>query len=346
MLYSFARVSAVLGMRRQDYFGQSRGWLRLHEKGGKRHDVPAHHPAAAALDAYVAAAGLEEPKAALFQSADPPRGTRVAGVPGLEHWRTGGTTSRPTTGRAAALDAYVAAAGLEEPKVTFVQSMEPGRPPADGAGRRASGRPVKLSGGTFLLLTEGPLTRWSTLGDMYAVGWAYRKTTAKPPDLRHPAADYDRPRRLTRAPATAAEAQFKLGALYANGRGVPQGRLRSRLPSPWTRRREEISTREAYENAIAAGWSGDVRTDSQELIGITSTVYEHLEALAAGLERLPGEVASAILSRYCTVERYATAVEAGPGGSRPQILGDEVVSLPLLAAADSRRVRRCVTRLG
>ena len=72
MLYSFARVSAVLGMRRQDYFGQgSRGWLRLHEKGGKRHDVPAHHRAAAALDTYVEAAELEEPKAALFQSVDP-----------------------------------------------------------------------------------------------------------------------------------------------------------------------------------------------------------------------------------------------------------------------------------
>ena len=54
MLYSFARVSAVLGMRRQDYFGQgSRGRLRLHEKGGKRHDVPAHHRAAAARDAYM-----------------------------------------------------------------------------------------------------------------------------------------------------------------------------------------------------------------------------------------------------------------------------------------------------
>ena len=51
MLYSFARVSAVLGMRRQDYFEQgSREWLRLHEKGGKRHDVPAHHRAAEALD--------------------------------------------------------------------------------------------------------------------------------------------------------------------------------------------------------------------------------------------------------------------------------------------------------
>ena len=79
MLYSFARVSAVLGMRRQDYFGQgSRGWLRLHEKGGKRHDVPAHHRAAAALDEYVEAGGLEEPKAALFQSMDP-AGRRLTG---------------------------------------------------------------------------------------------------------------------------------------------------------------------------------------------------------------------------------------------------------------------------
>ena len=72
MLYSFARVSAVLGMRRGDYFQQgSRGWLRLHEKGGKRHDVPAHHRAAEALDNYVEAAELEEPKATLFQSVEP-----------------------------------------------------------------------------------------------------------------------------------------------------------------------------------------------------------------------------------------------------------------------------------
>ena len=61
MLYSFARVSAVLGMRRQDYFQQgSWGWLRLHEKGGKRHDVPAHHRAAEALDEYLEACGLED----------------------------------------------------------------------------------------------------------------------------------------------------------------------------------------------------------------------------------------------------------------------------------------------
>ncbi len=60
MLYSFARVSAVIGMRRQDYFRQERqGWLRLHEKGGQRHDVPAHHRAAEALDDYLARAGLD-----------------------------------------------------------------------------------------------------------------------------------------------------------------------------------------------------------------------------------------------------------------------------------------------
>ena len=61
MVYSFARVSAVVGMRRQDYFLQgTRGWLRLHEKGGKRHDVPAHHRAEAAVDAYLVAGGIED----------------------------------------------------------------------------------------------------------------------------------------------------------------------------------------------------------------------------------------------------------------------------------------------
>ena len=72
MLYSFAQVSAVVAMRRADYFWQeSRGWLRLHEKGGKRHDVPAHHRAAEALNDYLEAGGLDEAKAPLFQSVDP-----------------------------------------------------------------------------------------------------------------------------------------------------------------------------------------------------------------------------------------------------------------------------------
>ena len=80
LVYSFARVSAAVGMRRQDYFRQGlRGWLRLHEKGGKRHDVPAHHRAEQAVAAYVNVAGLDDPKAPLFQSVD--RAGRLSGRP-------------------------------------------------------------------------------------------------------------------------------------------------------------------------------------------------------------------------------------------------------------------------
>ena len=79
MRYSVARVSAVSAMRRQDSFRQERqGWLRLHEKGGTRHDVPAHHRAAAALDDSLARAGLDAATAALFQRVDP-AGRRLTG---------------------------------------------------------------------------------------------------------------------------------------------------------------------------------------------------------------------------------------------------------------------------
>ena len=63
MVYSFARVSAVVGMRVEDYYQQGkRWWLRLQEKGGKHHAVPGHHKAEAALDAYLDAAGIAAEK--------------------------------------------------------------------------------------------------------------------------------------------------------------------------------------------------------------------------------------------------------------------------------------------
>jgi site-specific recombinase XerD len=63
MVYSFARVSAVIGMRVEDYYlNGKRWWIRLHEKGGKRHDVPAHHNAEAYLDAYLEAADISSQK--------------------------------------------------------------------------------------------------------------------------------------------------------------------------------------------------------------------------------------------------------------------------------------------
>jgi integrase/recombinase XerD len=46
MVYSFARVSAVVGMKIKDYYANGkRYWIRLHEKGGKFHEVPVHHSA-------------------------------------------------------------------------------------------------------------------------------------------------------------------------------------------------------------------------------------------------------------------------------------------------------------
>jgi integrase/recombinase XerD len=71
MCYSFARVSAVVGMRVEDYYQQGkRCWIRLHEKGGKFHEVPAHHNAVEYLDAYLDVATLESDKKGwLFRSA-------------------------------------------------------------------------------------------------------------------------------------------------------------------------------------------------------------------------------------------------------------------------------------
>jgi site-specific recombinase XerD len=70
MVYSFALVSAAVGMNVEDYYQQGkRCWLRLHEKGGKRHEVPAHHNAEAYVDAYVAAARIAgEKKGPLFRT--------------------------------------------------------------------------------------------------------------------------------------------------------------------------------------------------------------------------------------------------------------------------------------
>ena len=52
MCYTFARVSAAVSMRVEDYYQNGkRWWFRLHEKGGKRHEVPAHHNAEAYIQA-------------------------------------------------------------------------------------------------------------------------------------------------------------------------------------------------------------------------------------------------------------------------------------------------------
>ena len=71
MTYTFARIGAVVAMRVEDYYPQGkRWWVRLHEKGGKRHEMPAHHNLEAYLDAYIDAAKIrDDGKAPVFRSA-------------------------------------------------------------------------------------------------------------------------------------------------------------------------------------------------------------------------------------------------------------------------------------
>lgn len=70
MVYSFARVGAVLAMRVEDFYVEGRrAWFRLHEKGGRLHCVPAHHKAADHVEAYIDAAGIAaDRKGPLFRA--------------------------------------------------------------------------------------------------------------------------------------------------------------------------------------------------------------------------------------------------------------------------------------
>jgi integrase len=70
MAFSFARVGAAVAMRVEDYFPKSkRWWVRLHEKGGKLHEMPAHHTLEEYLDAYIVAAKIaKDRKGPLFRT--------------------------------------------------------------------------------------------------------------------------------------------------------------------------------------------------------------------------------------------------------------------------------------
>ena len=60
------------------YFTQGRrGWVRLHEKGGKEHEAPCHHKLETYLDEYIAATGIAGDKdGALFRTTG-----RATGIP-------------------------------------------------------------------------------------------------------------------------------------------------------------------------------------------------------------------------------------------------------------------------
>ncbi|GHD21410.1 hypothetical protein GCM10016234_35030 [Tianweitania populi] len=60
MVYSSARIGAALGMKVENVYVQNRRlWVRLCEKGGKRHEMPCHHNLEAQLCAYMEGTGVE-----------------------------------------------------------------------------------------------------------------------------------------------------------------------------------------------------------------------------------------------------------------------------------------------
>ena len=76
MVFSFARVGAANTLRVGDYFeNENLWWLRLHEKGGKRHEVPCHHSLGKYLDGWIKDAGIDGDKKGWLFSQHHPRAT-------------------------------------------------------------------------------------------------------------------------------------------------------------------------------------------------------------------------------------------------------------------------------
>ncbi len=100
MGYTFARVGAAIAMKVEDYYIQKRrGWVRLHEKGGKVNELPCHHNLEQFLDEWLNASGIvNEPGAPLF--------------PTLRHGKLTGCTPLPQANVHAMIRRRALAAGL------------------------------------------------------------------------------------------------------------------------------------------------------------------------------------------------------------------------------------------
>ena len=70
MAFALARVDTVIRMKVKDCHTQGRrGWIRMHEKGGKEYAVPCNHVLETLLDAYIKAIGIkDDPEGPLFRT--------------------------------------------------------------------------------------------------------------------------------------------------------------------------------------------------------------------------------------------------------------------------------------
>lgn len=77
MVFTFARISAAVGMNVGDVFHQKRRlWVKLHEKGNKYHEMPCHHTLETYLSDFIERAGFAgQPAGPLFRSWDKETGS-------------------------------------------------------------------------------------------------------------------------------------------------------------------------------------------------------------------------------------------------------------------------------
>jgi site-specific recombinase XerD len=96
MIYTFARVSAAVSMNVKDvYQKQETLWVRLHEKGGKHHEMPCQHNLKDWLREYIEAAGIGEDKdGPLFRTVD--RKSKALGSTRLDRQRAWAMVKRRT----------------------------------------------------------------------------------------------------------------------------------------------------------------------------------------------------------------------------------------------------------
>ena len=123
MVYSFARIGAALAMRIEDVFVQDRRlWVRLYEKGGKRHEMPCHHNLESYLSAYIDGCELrEDRKGPLFSTIA--RGTKQLSDTPLPQ-----ANAFQMVRRRAAAAAAAAAAGSRR-RSAIIRSARPGSLP-------------------------------------------------------------------------------------------------------------------------------------------------------------------------------------------------------------------------
>jgi len=148
-------------MRVEDYFANGkRWWVRLHEKGGKRHEMPAHHKLEAFLDEYLRAAGIaDDDKSPLFRSAIGRTGTLTAtAMHRVDAWRMIQRRADDLgmkvkigchTFRATGITAYLEAGGTLENAQRSWRLTKARAPPSSTTARAMKSRSMRSSGLRF-----------------------------------------------------------------------------------------------------------------------------------------------------------------------------------------------------